>query len=136
MSGPYRILVTGSRTWDAPREVRVALAAAVAEAGREGRTPVVVHGACPSGADRQAANWALMHRVAHEAHPADWSQGKGAGFARNRVMVDLGADVCLAFIRDGSKGATHTAGLAAAAGIPVRYWRRDPTAMQRAAGDR
>jgi hypothetical protein len=125
---PYRVLVTGSRDWDRPEIIRLAIDYALCEAARVGRHLVVVHGACPRGADDQAATYvnrliACDMPVRTEPHPANWQiNGKRAGFIRNAHMVNLGADLCLAFIRNGSRGASHTADLAEKAGIPTRRW--------------
>ncbi|MFE0887879.1 SLOG family protein [Streptomyces rochei] len=125
---PYRVLVTGSRDWPTPDVVWAALNNVRDEALITDRRLIVVHGACPRGADAHASRWCktangFVNGVAEEAHPANWGlEGKRAGFVRNARMVNLGADVCLAFIKDGSRGATHTARLADQAGIPVRRW--------------
>src|SRR6266851_4582333 len=111
-----RVLVTGSRTWTDEAVIGAALA---------GHCPpgtVLVTGACPRGADAIAARLWQARGGQVEQHPADWPAGRGAGFARNAAMVALGADACLAFIRDASPGASHAARLAALAGIPVHRY--------------
>jgi hypothetical protein len=83
---------------------------------------ILVHGDCPDG-DRQAAGiWRGLGGEC-EAHPADWEEhGRAAGPIRNQRMVESGINACLAFIRNGSRGASHCAALAEDAGIPtVRY---------------
>ncbi|MFJ8345079.1 DUF2493 domain-containing protein [Streptomyces sp. NPDC094153] len=117
---PYRILITGSRDWADHDMVRDALTMAIYQ-----NTPAtIIHGACPSGADAMASWWIRRYQflgLTEERHPANWQQyGKAAGPRRNTHMVNLGADVCLAFIRNSSRGASHTAALAEAAGIPTR----------------
>ncbi|TXS22428.1 DUF2493 domain-containing protein [Streptomyces sp. adm13(2018)] len=126
MTQPYRILVTGSRDWPDMDRLYAVLATAV----YQHLPAVIVHGACPNGADAQAAWWIRMHGktlgVTEERHPANWRPGgqldRAAGFRRNAEMVNLGADICHAFIHNGSRGATHTADLAEKAGIPVHRW--------------
>lgn len=119
-----RILVTGSRDWDDWQALTRALFEAVTDYGEV----IVVHGKCPTGADAMA-DWVARNLMPHlevakvtvEPHPARWDElGKRAGFVRNAEMVNLGADVCLAFIKNESRGATHTADLAEKAGIPTR----------------
>ncbi|MFF9309957.1 SLOG family protein [Streptomyces sp. NPDC014748] len=125
---PYRVLVTGSRDWLTPDTVWAALNDCLNTALHADRRLIVMHGDCPRGADAHAALWAgvasqFTDQVSVEPHPADWQQhGKAAGYRRNAEMVQLGADQCLAFIRNQSRGASHTVRLAEAAGIPVRRW--------------
>jgi hypothetical protein len=123
-----RILVTGSRTWRLTTllefQLRIACAKYLPSA------IVIVHGDCPRGADRIAAEWAARNNLRTEAHPADWRRPDGtfdrsAGYKRNAEMVRLGADLCLGFIHDGSRGATHCADLAEKAGIPVRRFTQE-----------
>lgn len=150
---PYRILVTGSRTWDDWATVWTALEDAVEQAYRQGhREYVVIHGGA-KGADQIAANWCEEHAawydnasqvLAEERHPADWAAPCGpicrtphrkrrldgstycpwAGWTRNQAMVDLGADLCLAFILNNSRGTADCIRRAEKAGIPVRRHER------------
>ncbi|MBF6331881.1 SLOG family protein [Nocardia transvalensis] len=125
-----RILITGSRAWLHRPTIRIALAAVWSPSA------ILVSGACPRGADYLCESCWTHWGGRVERHPADWHRhGRAAGFVRNQRMVDLGADICLAFIHNHSPGATHTAELATAAGIPTRIFR-DPVqahALQHAA---
>jgi hypothetical protein len=94
-----RAIVTGSRTWKEPVPVFAAL-----DILTDSGDLTVVHGDCPEGADRWAKIWCSKQvylskcRVKEEPYPANWATyGNRAGFIRNQEMVNLGADVVLAF---------------------------------------
>lgn len=111
-----RVLLTGSRDWPEPRFIEHVLEALWTRLGPF----VLVHGDA-RGADRIGADYQDMKGRPSEAHPADWDRyGKRAGFIRNAEMVALGADLCLAFIHNESRGATMCADLAEKNGIKVR----------------
>lgn len=124
---PYRILITGSRDWEDAHKIEQELYNHVNEMYRAGKADklVIVHGDCPTGADRMAADWASsIPRVIIEAYPANWNRyGKSAGFIRNSEMVNRGADILFAFIKDDSKGASMTLDIATKAGIPAKVFR-------------
>jgi hypothetical protein len=117
-----RVLVTGSRDWPSPKVIWQALTELYEAAGEP---LTVVHGACPTGADAAASEWVRELRCGiEEKHPADWKvHGRAAGPIRNKEMVSLGADVCLVFMKDNSRGTSHCAQKAFAAGIDTRIWR-------------
>jgi hypothetical protein len=131
---PIRIIVTGSRTWS-DRDVIWASLDHVADAARQVGIPVIVAHGCASGADQLADEWVLARRhakwpVEAQRFPAEWTRyGRRAGMVRNQEMVKPGADVCLAFILDRSKGATHCADLAEANDIRtqrIERWSDSP----------
>jgi hypothetical protein len=132
------VLITGSRAWSNADLIGELLGRQIGYLDAGG-TLTVVHGGCPRGADAHAANWVedaarfysrpdlAAWRIVAEPHPALWRPAgafdKAAGFRRNAEMVNLGADIVFAFIRDRSKGATHTAHLAVDAGLALRVYR-------------
>jgi hypothetical protein len=112
-----RFLVTGARAWDKPHVVEQAI-----RDHADGSDVVIVHGACPRGADLHAARVAAKYGLVQEPHPANWQTGHGAGPARNRAMVatlDPATDLVLAFVRDGSPGTANCIREARKVGLTV-----------------
>lgn len=117
-----KVLITGSRSWTDYRTIVEAFQKIISD------SPVtLISGNCPQGADFLCEKAAKELGWDIELYPADWDKyGKRAGFLRNTEMVELGAELCLAFIHNDSKGASMTVRLAKAKGIPVvEYHRND-----------
>ena len=118
MTAPYRVLVTGSRSWPCHEVASIVVNRLLA---RHGTGLVIVHGAAP-GVDSAFHAAAMSRGAACEPHPADWDRlGKCAGPIRNQTMVDAGAVLCIAVHRDlaGSRGTRDCVRRALAADIPV-----------------
>lgn len=121
-----RILITGSRSWVNPFVIGAAIEETMSElynkAGRANAVttdPVLIFGDA-KGADRWAKLWCKAFGHEYEEYNAEWDRyGKGAGPKRNKVMVDKGADIVLAFPIGASPGTRDCMEKAAAAGIPV-----------------
>jgi hypothetical protein len=120
-----RILITGSREWDDEEKISGAFDSALREMGflpSIHHGVIVVHGGA-DGADRLAGQVAMRRGWKVEVYPAAWDEkGPKAGPLRNQEMVDEGADICLAFFKDGAanKGTADCVKKAEKAGITVR----------------
>ncbi len=116
-----RILITGSRYWSDWIKLADVLKRYASYSTDE---VVIVHGDCPTGADQLAEQWATERKIRTEKHPAKWEKyGKAAGPKRNQKMVDLGADICIAFPLPDSRGTVDCMNKAKAANIPVKVVR-------------
>lgn len=115
-----RLLITGSQRWTDFQMIQNIFEIHAEEFTR----PItLVSGNSPKGADyiceqvAEALGWIV------ERHRAQWivngKLDRRAGYVRNAEMVALGADICDAFIKDNSPGATMTANLAKKSGIPT-----------------
>jgi len=114
-----RVLITGSRDWADPDWIKVVLESL----SHEFSGPItIIHGDA-RGADRYAAQIAEGLGYNVESFPAQWqTHGRRAGYLRNIEMVRAGADLCLAFIKNGSRGASMCADLAERDGVETRRY--------------
>ncbi len=88
-----RIIICGSRDWDDAYPITHFL-----DFYRQHGWPhTIVHGGA-RGADQLAGTLARGMGFEVEEHKADWTgRGRTAGHERNRLMLDLGADLVVAF---------------------------------------
>lgn len=85
---------------------------------------IIIHGACRTGADALAADWAKRHRIPELPFPADWRPKPlelldlSAGPRRNQQMIDDGKpDLVIAF--PGGTGTADCVKRARSEGIEV-----------------
>jgi len=123
----FRLLITGSRAWVDTQAIRDEFDIVQSH---EGSDVVLVSGACPNGADRMCEVLAKEYGWTLELHPLNWASGPEgaynpqAGFERNKLMVDLGADFVLAFVMNESGGAMNTVRHSRKAQIPTKLIHR------------
>ena len=114
-----RILVTGYRHWEDEEVIRKKLLEAWEYLGYP-TDAVLVQGECPyGGADFIAKTLWESAGFTVEPHPAERDPVTNVilGKERNAKMVNLGADLCLAFLHPESRGTKNCIRLAREAGI-------------------
>lgn len=80
---------------------------------------LVIHGACPTGVDAIADDWAERNGLQMVRCPANWKAwGPAAGPLRNRAMIELCPQLVVAF--PGGKGTEGMVKLAEQFGIHVK----------------
>jgi hypothetical protein len=101
-----KVLVTGSRDWTDKKVIQDALDNIVLD--YDGPY-TLIHGECPTGADKIAADYATELKWTVIPEPADWKKyGKSAGPIRNQKMInDHKPNVALAFSLNQSSGTAN-----------------------------
>lgn len=113
-----RVLFTGSRKWEDDGVVVQMLDGLIKRAGSASNL-TIVHGG--SGSLDWMVDVLARHKGARvEVHDANWQKhGKAAGPIRNQEMVDLGADLAVAYPLPDGRGTQDCIKRAVKAGIPT-----------------
>lgn len=116
-----KILVCGSRVWTNRWAIRNVLS----QYQYEEEQPIIIHGACPDGADKIADEEATKLNYKIDPYPANWtSYGNAAGCIRNQQMIDEGKpDLVLAFQIGNSPGTLDMIMRSKCAKIPIRIFK-------------
>ena len=107
-------MITGSRDFADEALVDKVITDLVNDCHRAGDKLIIVHGACPTGADKFADTVAKKlqargHNIVIEAYPANWSMfGASAGPRRNAAMFERPTLRCIAFWDGHSTGTLNT----------------------------
>jgi hypothetical protein len=113
---PKRVLITGDRHWTDTEAIARYIKTL-------GPGTVVIHGACPTGADTMAGELAERRALKVEAYPADWKRYRlGAGPKRNQQMLDEGRPDLVVYFHNNlqaSKGTKDMVARAVRAGVAV-----------------
>lgn len=116
-----RTIIAGSRGITSMTAVYAAM-------NNSGVTPTAILCGDARGVDTVGAKWAQMRGIPVEHYPADWSQGRGAGFARNVQMAHL-CDALVAVWDGQSPGTRHMIETARSLGKHVHVEHVQPTSM-------
>ena len=114
-----KVIVAGSRSFN-DRVLAFGKLDRILANVRPGECTIISGGA--RGADRIGEAYARARGLKCEVLAADWSTGRGAGYARNRRMAAV-ADALVAFWDGESRGTADMIRLMRAAGKPVRVVR-------------
>lgn len=117
-----RVLVFGSRDWMFRDHIHTDMI----NLGMLIGPYVVVHGACPNGADYFASSGAHLMAAQQERYPADWKEyGKAAGPIRNREMAMSEPDYALGYIINSSPGSENMLQNLEARNVPYKVTRME-----------
>ena len=122
MTSKWTIAITGSRNFSNEDLIRQVLSEFPGK-------NILLTGACPTGADRIAEQYAEDMEWDIVYFPANWGKyGKRAAYIRNKMMIDSKPDIVLAFFEtepgreQDSKGTYMTMNLAKDANIRVEKY--------------
>ncbi len=91
---PKRVLITGDRNWTDQQAINTFIDSL-------GSDTIIIHGVCPTGADKMANDYAASKGMIIDAYPADWKRyRRGAGPVRNQQMLDEGKPDLVVFFHN------------------------------------